>query len=259
MMDAWKIEQGLKKRPRWFWLVTTLGRTLQRQDVEQNYREFSTRWNRMMIAFRNAFGEDIVYIQTIEAHTGEDGKGSQQPHANTLFAGDFLTQANEKDVKKVALWFKDNSPRWKFGFIVHFVEVDQRRAGHVSRYIAGFGIQTFARASNSAIVGEVAKLKQVPTFSPKGTRRLRGSQHLMPNDKDYYAQFPEEAPDDKAEREARDRTERTDTMHSLERLRKQRLSERVQRLHQGEAMQELLRRDGESGDDNDSRHEEAEG
>lgn len=258
-MDAWKIEQGMKKKPRWFWLVTTLGKRLQRQDVEQNYREFSTRWNRLMIELRKAFGGDIVYIQTIEAHTGENGNGSQQPHSNTLFAGDFFTQASEKDVKKVKRWLKDNGVRFGFGFILHLVEVDQRRSAQVSRYISGFGIQTYQKASNSAIVGEVAKLKQVPTFSPKGTRRLRGSQHLMPKDKDYYAQFPEEAYEDKLEREERTRIERTDAMHSLERLRKSRLTERVQSLYQGEEMRELLTKDGESEGDNDFHPAEAEG
>lgn len=249
----------MKKRPRWFWLVTTLGQSLQRRNVEQNYREFSIRWNRMMIEFRKAFGEDIVYLQTIEAHTGENGNGSQQPHANSLFAGTFFTQVDDKGVKKVRRWFKDNSPRWKFGFMVHFVEVDQRRAAQISRYIAGFGIQSYEKASNSAIVGEVAKLKQVPTFSPKGTRRLRGSAHLMPKDRDYYAQFPEEAPDDKAEREKRTRIERTDAMRSLERLRKERLTERVQRLHLSGEVQEMLMKDGGFEEDNDFHHAEAEG
>lgn len=231
-MDAWKIEQGMKKMPRWFWLVTTLGKRLQRQDVELNYQEFSTRWNRMMIEFRKEFGSDIVYIQTIEAHTGNNGQGSQQPHANTLLAGDFFTTANEKEIKKCARWLKDNGPRWGFGFILTLREVDERRAAHVSRYIAGFGVQTYAKASMSAIVGEVAKLKQIPTFAPKGTRRLRSSGKLMPQDKDYYAQFPPESLVNKQAREARTRAERTDTMLTLEKMRQNRLNLRVQTLHQ---------------------------
>lgn len=162
------------------------------------YLALGDRWKMFAQAFRRRFGE-LAYVATVESHR------SGWPHLNVILVSPTLAKSVEKAEVGLENWERKAKGRElaarcigdmlvKTGFgRIAFLESAMAIAGEKDRiaaYISKLAGQTgtawdgegrgLVDSIEGRVIGEIAKLSQVPTRAPEGFRRLRSSKGFLP-------------------------------------------------------------------------------
>lgn len=131
------------------------------------YRSLVRRWQSLRQWLQRQFGR-VGYVATVEQHrTG-------WPHLNVVVScADFAAAIRAEDRKNGIApgWLKGAAVRAGFGYRAW------AEAPRDAEELAGYLVKLAHRES---LMGEVAKLSQLPLASPPGTRRLRSSRAFLP-------------------------------------------------------------------------------
>jgi len=131
------------------------------------YRSLVRRWQSLRQWLQRQFGR-VGYVATVEQHrTG-------WPHLNVVVSSeDFAAAIRQEDRKNGVApgWLKGAAVRAGFGYRAW------AEAPRNTEELAGYLVKLAHRES---LMGEVAKLSQLPLASPPGTRRLRSSRAFLP-------------------------------------------------------------------------------
>lgn len=131
------------------------------------YRSLVRRWQSLRQWLQRQFGR-VAYVATVEQHrTG-------WPHLNVVVACEDFAAAIREEGRKNGIapgWLKGAAVRAGFGYRA-WAEAPRDRTE-----LAGYLVKLAHRES---LMGEVAKLSQLPLASPPGTRRLRSSRAFLP-------------------------------------------------------------------------------
>jgi hypothetical protein len=131
------------------------------------YRSLVRRWQSLRQWLQRQFGQ-VGYVATVEQHrTG-------WPHLNLVVSCvDFAAAIRAEDRKNgiAPSWLKGAAVRAGFGYRAW------AEAPRDHQELAGYLVKL---AHKESLLGEVAKLSQLPLASPPGTRRLRSSRAFLP-------------------------------------------------------------------------------
>lgn len=193
--DAFRIQRGLEADDRrWFFWVLTLSRSAHKRDIKKNYAKWAENWKKLLRKVTQWVGK-VTYVSVLEMHA------SGQPHANILITSDFLSGASEAELKLFKRWLKDTAPAHQFGWRLHFQPISRDQIPHVAKYSASLGVCKSNGAGAAGIAGEMSKAAQLPTFAPRGTRRIRATQKFLPPESAYKEEmFPPLETEDAIER-----------------------------------------------------------
>lgn len=131
------------------------------------YRSLVRRWQSLRQWLQRRFGR-VGYVATVEQHrTG-------WPHLNVVVSCESFAAAIRTEDRKNGIapgWLKGAAVRAGFGYRAW------AEAPRNAEELAGYLVKLAHRES---LMGEVAKLSQLPLASPPGTRRLRSSRAFLP-------------------------------------------------------------------------------
>lgn len=131
------------------------------------YRSLVRRWQSLKQWLQRQFGR-VGYVATVEQHrTG-------WPHLNVVVSCEDFAAAIREENRKNGIapgWLKGAAVRAGFGYRAW------AEAPRNTDELAGYLVKLAHRES---LMGEVAKLSQLPLASPPGTRRLRSSRAFLP-------------------------------------------------------------------------------
>lgn len=162
--DFVRIRNAIKQTgDEWVYIVLTFARE-SFKDIWEAYRELYYCWDKLRKRFKRKWGE-IKYISLVEQH--RDGF----PHINILVYNRTLWyECQEEGWKAVRReWLELDAVKCGFGFRTWIEPVRSEEA------IAGYFVKLCGE-----IISKSKKVDQTPVEAPKGFRRLRASQGLLP-------------------------------------------------------------------------------